>query len=87
MYFKIGVGHFSNSFIRNKIKKGSQNIGSGRKQIDVQCNFTAFPEFPVHGAAFQIYIMISVLLGNDLAYQNKKPGKIRAGADTAFQRG
>ena len=87
MYFKVGVGRFSNSFVRKKIRKGSQNIGSVRKRINVQGNFTAFPEFPVHGAAFQIYIMISVLLGNDLAYQNKKPGKIRAGADTAFQRG
>ena len=87
MYFKVGVGRFSNSFVRKKIRKGSQNIGSVRKQIDVQGNFTAFPEFSVHVAAFQIYVMISVLLGNDLAYKNKKPGKMRTGADTAFQRG
>ena len=87
MYFKVGVGRFSNSFVRKKIRKGSQNIGSVRKRINVQGNFTAFPEFPVCVAAFQIYVMISVLLGNDLAYKNKKRGKMRTGVDTAFQRG
>ena len=31
--------------------------------------------------------MISVLLGNNLACKNIKPGKMRTGANRAFQRG
>ena len=41
---------FQTGLVRRKIRKGSQNIGSVRRQIYVQGSLTKFPEIAVHVA-------------------------------------